>query len=143
MKFTKAEQQEAIVALRLTIKPGDTLYTVVRHVSASGMTRSIDVYRLYVENGKAERQWLSRRVAVALGWGYDEQREAVKVGGAGMDMGFHLVYELGHVLFGDTPWRCTGKNDCPSNEHNNPPYPQPSRRVKHAGSGYALRQAWL
>ena len=32
---------------------------------------------------------------------YDSKREGVKVGGAGMDMGFHLVYNLAAVLFDD------------------------------------------
>ena len=40
----KAEQEEAIARLRNWIRPGDTLYTVLRHRAASGMSRSIDVY---------------------------------------------------------------------------------------------------
>jgi len=35
-----------------------------------------------------------------------------------MDMGFHLVYELSHTLYGDG-YACLGKGKCPSNYHNN------------------------
>ena len=35
-----------------------------------------------------------------------------------MDMGFHLVYELSHTLYGDG-YTCLGKGKCPSNYHVN------------------------
>jgi hypothetical protein len=39
-------------------------------------------------------------VARAIGWKFDQVHGGVKVDGAGMDMGFHLVYTLSQVLYG-------------------------------------------
>jgi hypothetical protein len=145
-KAQEAAKAEAVERLKaLGVKPGTRLHTVVRHVSASGMSRSIDVYLLTCDRGRPDRIWLSRLVATALGWPFDDKRDAVKVSGAGMDMGFHLVYELGHVMFGGAPWQCPGKGKCPSNAHSNPGPDRDKygRGVKHTESGYALRQEWL
>lgn len=61
------------------------------------MTRWIDLY--VIRDNKPRR--ISYNVGTAGIESYDRKREAVKVGGCGMDMGFHLVYWLGVVLFGD------------------------------------------
>lgn len=46
------------------------------------------------------RAWrIGHLVAKALGMSYDDKREGIKTSGCGMDMGFHLVYQLGRVLF--------------------------------------------
>lgn len=141
MRVTKADREESLERLREWVKPGDTLTTVLRHTSTSGMMRSIDVYLLGCEKGKPTKLWLSYHAARILGWSFDERREAVKVSGVGMDMGFHLVYSLASAVFPD-PFRCTGKT-CPSNAHNNKPYPPRDGRMKHPGGGYSLRQTWL
>ena len=95
------QEAEAIVHLREVLKPGDTVYTVLRHVSRSGMSRNIDVY--YMAGG--EPQWISAYVGHAIrspqsrkNW---ERSQGLTVGGCGMDMGFHIVYSLSHVLFPD------------------------------------------
>ena len=41
-KAQMAERDEAIANLREILKPGDTVYTILRHVSKSGMSRVID-----------------------------------------------------------------------------------------------------
>jgi hypothetical protein len=41
MKHSKAAQVEALAKLRDWIKPGDTVYTMLDHVSPSGMSRAI------------------------------------------------------------------------------------------------------
>jgi len=112
------------------LKPGDTVYTVLRHVSQSGMSRNIS---LYVARNKdminisgltssiTERKW--------------QDDDSVKIGGCGMDMGFALVYDLSGCLFPDG-FKCIGEK-CPGNEHFN--------NVEtdfHKNGGYALRQAW-
>lgn len=94
-KVTKAEKAEAIAKLREILKPGDTVYTILRHVSRSGMTRSISCVVRGAE-GPYDIDWLVRR---ALGLPFDRNRGGVKVGGCGMDMGFHLVYSLSRVLW--------------------------------------------
>lgn len=94
-------EAQAILHLRDVLKPGDTVYTVLRHVSRSGMSRNIDLY--YMRDDAP--QWISAYVGHAIGspqsrknW---ERSQGLTVGGCGMDMGFHLVYNLGRVLFRD------------------------------------------
>lgn len=80
------------------LKHGDTVYTVMRHVSSSGMSRRIDVYTI-----KDNRpQYLSGYVATLTGWKLHD-KGGIVVGGCGMDMGFHLVYTLSSILFRDNP----------------------------------------
>lgn len=95
------QEAEAILHLREVLKPGDTVYTVLRHVSRSGMSRNIDLY--YIADNRPV--WISAYVGHAIGspqsrknW---ERSQGLTVGGCGMDMGFHLVYSLGRVLFRD------------------------------------------
>lgn len=95
-KFSKAQIEESRADLLRNVKPGDTIYTILRHRSRSGMYRAIDLY--VVKDGAPFRiSW----DAAALLEGYDEKHEACRASGAGMDMGFHLVYNLAHRLFGD------------------------------------------
>jgi hypothetical protein len=58
-KAKDTARQEAIAQLREWIKPGDTVYTIVRHVSRSGMQRTIGVVLRRVSNrpfiGKIDR----------------------------------------------------------------------------------------
>lgn len=141
MKATKEEMAESLATLREIVKPGDTLYTVLRHVSSSGMYRVIDVYKIDCVNGKAAKSWLSYHIARALGYRYDEKREAVGVGGCGMDMGFSIVYSVSSVLYRDG-YKCLGAG-CPSNSHvNQPQKPRIKNRYTHT-DGYAVLQAWL
>jgi hypothetical protein len=93
----KIEREETLKALRTALKPGTTVYTILRHVSATGMCRWIDLY--VIECNRPLR--ITWSVAQALEASYDRKREALKVEGAGMDMGFDTVYSLGMVLFLD------------------------------------------
>lgn len=139
-KRKEVEEAEAIADLRELLKPGDVVYTTVKNVSRSGMSRSIDVH-LIREN---EPRWIARVVARALGLPFDDKREAVKVGGCGMDMGFHLVYSLSRRLF-PNGFTCSGKS-CPSNDHFNDRTCKRETFVgkQHTGDGgYALNQRWL
>ncbi len=138
-KAQRAEQAEALDQLRELLKPGDTVRTILRHVSRSGMSRSISL--VMVEDGKVrDISWLCARADLGK---LDRKNDGVKVGGCGMDMGFHLVYTLSRMLFqGRFP--CAGKN-CPSNDHNNPPYPKRRKGTprQHSDGGYALSHRWL
>ena len=74
-----------------------TVYTILRRVSASGMTRHIS---LKIAQG-GEIYDITYNTALALG---DKLHSVdgfntLKVNGCGMDMGFHLVYSLSSVLF--------------------------------------------
>jgi hypothetical protein len=114
MRQTKAEkeaQEEAKAWLLERIKPGKggdrnaskgdggtQLYCVLRHVSKSGMQRSIGILMVDSDGGIDD---ISGWVALAVGWRRDYKRGGVIVSGCGMDMGFHLVYCLAATLFGE------------------------------------------
>lgn len=88
------EQREAVEALRKYLNPGDTVYAVLRHVSASGMQRRIDLFTITKDSdGVSRLQYLSGWAATAMG---DKRSDkgGIVVNGCGMDMGFHLVYNL-------------------------------------------------
>ena len=128
---------DAAQYLKHLLKPGDTVQTILRHVSRSGMMRHISA----VFNG----QDITWHVANLM-----EDKRAdnggIKCGGCGMDMGFHLVYSLSRTLFADG-FTCCG-DGCPSNAHFNDRSEAMRREnfkgKQHTGDGgYALRQAWL
>lgn len=99
-KYSPKEIQDAKTTVAETIKPGATVYTLIRHVSKSGMSRVIDVF--VIQDAKDGSGPYLRRfswsAAVALGWSYDRRHEGVKVSGCGMDMAFHLVSSLCHAV---------------------------------------------
>jgi hypothetical protein len=103
MRKTTEEQNEAKEKLLGWIKRGDTVYTVCDHVSRSGMMRHIRlVVPLIGDDGKIH--FIHPNFAAATVLGYSQVKKgnnALKVGGCGMDMGFHLVYSLAQNLFGD------------------------------------------
>ncbi len=168
-RITAADKAEALATLRECCKPGQTVYTVLRHVSRSGMQRALDVY-VMEDNQPSRITW---HVAVACGFTYSERHEALTVGGCGMDMGFAVVYDLSATLFREG-FTCLGK-DCPSNDHSNgiqevcpncegdsaddtaapgccdvcnsrgtirKPFPR-GASVHHSEGGYTLRQRWM
>lgn len=143
-KKIDAERAEAIATLRKHLKVGDTVHTVLRHVSRSGMQRSISVI-ITTPEGPWDVTYLAARV---LGYKVDQDRGGLKVRGAGMDMGFHVVYSLSRAMWPDGH-RCTarkvrGWHVCRSNDHSNDwRLPYDGRTVKHRDGGYALQHAWL
>lgn len=117
-----ADRDEALQTLHGILKPGSTVYGIVRSVARSGMSRTIDFYA--VEDGRM--RYLSGYVAKALH--YPRTRDgALKVHGCGMDMVFHVVYSLGSAL-----WR--NGTDEPHGTRNGEP--------DRAG-GYALKSEIL
>ena len=114
MKYSKSEQAEALASLRDILKPGDTVHTILRHVSRSGMQRVITPVKVV----DGDHRFLTWAVARVSGMSIkDGMSDGVVVGGAGMDMGFHLVYELSYRLF-PNGYGCIGEK-CPSNDHTN------------------------
>ena len=101
------ERDEAIERLREWIKPGDTVYTILRHVSRSGMQREVSL-KLFKDRELPYH--LDGNVAAALG-NRIGKHDGVIVSGCGMDVGFELVYNLGRVLFpGGVSAQCTRCN---------------------------------
>jgi hypothetical protein len=105
---TKAEKQadreKSIKFLKTFLKPGSTVYTVLRKVSSSGMSRHISV--LVARKKRAYEGQPVKPVIRDIGWhvanvtGFTlNDNHSLKVGGCGMDMGFHVVYSLGRALY--------------------------------------------
>ena len=140
MKAQSAERDAAITQLLEWVKPGDTVFTVLRHVSRSGMQREIGIVLLApARRGRRMDRHPNYSVAEALGLKLSKNGDAVKVGGCGMDMGFHLVYELGAALW-PNGYTCTGPG-CQSNAHTNGDRDYTPHL--HRDGGYALQQRWL
>lgn len=91
------DRENAIAFLKGIVNEGDTVYTVIRGVSASGMSRSMDLF--VVRNNQILR--ITSRVVDAIGGSWDKKRCCLRVSGCGMDMGFAVVYDLASVLFQD------------------------------------------
>ncbi len=77
---------------------GSTAYTFVTKVAPSGMSRHIMVAG---SRKKGHVQNVSWYIAELLDYKYKPDTRSVFVCGCGMDMGFHLVYDLSSVLYGD------------------------------------------
>jgi hypothetical protein len=79
-----------------------TVYTILRSVSASGMTRHLSLVVAGVnDEGKADLYDITFLAAQAMGEKLSERNghRTIRVNGCGMDMGFHLVYNLSSVLY--------------------------------------------
>jgi hypothetical protein len=97
------EQIDAFDRLREIFPKGSTVYTILSSVSASGMTRWINVY------GVRQNRPVYAAGLMAVAWPDHWKRgkwgsgnvDSLKVEGAGMDMGFHVAYSLAQSLYGD------------------------------------------
>ncbi len=134
MKYPKDRIDSARAALLELCPPGTTVYTVLNHVSRSGMSRDISPY-VIKDN---EPRWIGGYAAVMLGEPVT-RRDGIKMNGCGTDMGFELVYQLAYKLF-PTGHGCIGEN-CPSNDHNNGDRDYTPHW--HTEGGYALRHRWM
>jgi hypothetical protein len=106
-------KDEAIAQLKELCPVGSTVYTVLRHVSRSGMARHISAY--VIKDGEPVK--LDWRIAAAGIFKMSNLHGGLIVRGYGMDMGFHLVYTLGAALYS------SGESD--------------------SDGGYTLNQRWL
>lgn len=93
MKVSKTEYEESKKMLLESLKPGDTIYTQVTHVSRSGMSRRIKLHTIK-DNAP---YFLTYHAARVLGWPSNDA--GIRADGCGMDMCFHTVYTLGRHLF--------------------------------------------
>lgn len=122
----EVQRLENLEQLREWCPPGTTVRLILRHVSASGMTRWIDPV-VFVDG---DERYIGYRAAKLLGWKYDRKHDGIKVEGAGMDMGFHLVYTLSSLLWRDTP---------EAEEYRR----ENERPSQSADAGYMLKHRWL
>lgn len=120
----EARQRYAVNKLRQWIKPGQGIYTILTHVSSSGMSRRI---KLVIGTPEGGVHSITRYVAEACGYRLNDSEGSIIMGGCGMDMGFAAVYALGRALWPDgTPEPHGVRNG------------EPDR-----AGGYALKHAWL
>lgn len=125
-----AERAEFIEKLREIVPPGTKVYTSLTHVSASGMSRSIKVYIMTGGEPHEITYW----VAKALDYRINDRRGGVKIGGCGMDMGFHLVNSMSYALHG---MQSVGK-DAQASEGR--PFTPTAKQYR---AGYSLIHVWL
>lgn len=105
--MTKKEiaQAEAVKTLKdWGVVDGTTIYAKVTRVSASGVSRRVQLFIIHSEN-EGLYDFDPRIVditywsAKALGWGYKEgYNQGILVSGCGMDMLFHTVDCLSYAM---------------------------------------------
>lgn len=119
---------QVVKRLKTDIKPGDTVYTKLDHVSRSGMSRRISLYIVCrAKKGEPARILnITNQAAIAMDRNVSD-KSGIQIGGCGMDMGFALVHDLGYALWP----KGTRK---PHGSRNGEP---------DSNGGYALRHEWL
>lgn len=91
------EETEAKEKLKDLLKKADfKVYTLLRHVSQSGMLRRISAF-VIINNEPYEIDYLLAKIGFKRG---DMNHEGIIISGCGMDMGFSLVYDLSSTLYG-------------------------------------------
>jgi len=122
-KLGEAEYiNDARARLLEKLKPGDTVYIVLRSVARSGMSRGMGLF--VVEDGKVVP--ITHAAATVTGASTDKNG-ALVIGGCGFDAGFEAVYRLGGALWPEgTPSPHSVRNGEPD----------------YTG-GYALKHVWL
>ena len=115
-KAGKQHFKDSAVSYLKTLCDGRVFYTVLRSVSASGMSRTMSIF---VAGNEGEILDITWYVANVLDYKMTDKKgyRSIIVGGCGMDMGFHVIYSLSRVLFAD------------------------AHDMKDAG--YTLKQQWL
>ncbi len=152
MSQAEREKLEATAMLKEFIKPGDTIYTTLKHCSKSGMMRVIDLF--VMEDNEPRR--ITSLACRAIQASYNDRHEGMKMDGCGMDMGFAAVYELGRVLFPDG---FGDEGDFPNGSKGRPSTPEMAEKAITIGAtfhgrngdtsgwdndgGYALKHRWL
>ena len=91
------QHKQAKNALLSSIKPGATVYTILRKVSSSGNMRVISLH--IIENG--EINCIDYDVSTVTGYKIHPKEQGLIVRGSGMDMGYDVVHTLGRALWPD------------------------------------------
>jgi len=97
----QAEKQEQIAKLKEWMPEGSTIYTILRHVSSSGMMRCVSVVVFDKETGRPFHP--NYATAKAIGYKLTTKNgcDCLKIGGCGFDAGHDVVYALSHALYGN------------------------------------------
>jgi hypothetical protein len=100
-KAQKEQERESARAYLLSIlnkQNRPTLYTNLKSVSSSGMSRDMKVLAV-VEGEIVDITYYVGKLDIGTIKERNGQR-VIRVGGCGMDMGFHVVYTVSAVLYG-------------------------------------------
>ena len=98
--FNLDTPESAIEALTALLPEGATVFTTLRHVSASGMSRYISAWT--VVNGEPySLDYLMRLSGLGVAQSNRHAHPGLYVSGVGMDTGYHVVYSLARFLYGD------------------------------------------
>lgn len=117
-----ARREYVAKILRAMLKPNQKVYTILRSVSASGMSREISVCIVHKGAVCNITGLVSDLIANSIG-----KTGGLKVSGCGMDMGFDVVYRMGYYLWPKGTRKPHGtRNGIPDN-----------------AGGYALKHEWL
>ena len=96
MNKKELESKESIETLKEYLKKDMTIHSIIRSVSNTGLTRNIS-FKITDKDNILD---LSYHIAKALKYPFNDKKHAVKVRGCGMDMAFHVVHNLSHILYG-------------------------------------------
>lgn len=98
----ETQKTNAIKLLREYLPAGSTVYTILRDVSRSGMSRKISVVAFTKgPDGTIYPLHLTMLVSQAIGWRVKTGFNDVIISGSlGMDAGEHLVQTLSYALYG-------------------------------------------
>jgi hypothetical protein len=130
MKYSKDATEKELAYLREVLKPGSEVYTTVKQVAKSGMSRTMTLH--IVQDGRI--CGVTYSAAVVLG--EPQQKDgSIRVHGCGMDMGFEVVYRLSRRLFPDgfkprDAGKDYGRNGTSADDIDK-------------DGGYALKQRWM
>jgi hypothetical protein len=99
-KATMLEKEQQKANLRRWIPEGSTVYTILRSVSASGMSRSVSVVVFDKETGQPFHPNYATSKALGYRLVSKNGHDALKIGGCGFDAGHDIVYGISMLLYG-------------------------------------------
>lgn len=85
-----------VKTLKKLFPKGSTVYTILRHVSASGTSRRISVISSL--DLAANPDYYVEQLNLAK---RHKHKPGLVIEGGGMDMGYHLAHTLARALYGD------------------------------------------
>jgi hypothetical protein len=103
VKYLAARKAYACAYLRKYLADGDRIWTIIDHVSRSGMSRRVQVLIPYVDErtGKAAILDVPMYVNHALGATWNPDARGVHVKGCGFNVAQYVADNLAFALFGN------------------------------------------
>jgi hypothetical protein len=111
MKYTEEVKEECKKSLqKLGVKKESEIYSYVRSVTPSGMSRQIKFFLPIVRDGKLEIVDITAQIAKINDSRFNSKNSTIVAQGCGMDMCFNEVYNLAYNIFHSEAEK-TGKGD--------------------------------